>query len=126
LIAKELMPERGCLRVAFFVPEIDVGNVLGNLPDSGLAPADCMFLRHRKPEPILIHLYYVSVIQDLLEPVLSDRAVMPCSKIPLSLSGVKTMSKEQKSNKEAKKKPAMTAKEKKAAKKSKKKSKGQF
>ena len=85
-----------------------------------------MFLSHRKPEPILIHLYYVSVIQDLLERVPSDGAVMPGPKIPLSLSGVKTMSKEQKSNKEAKKKPAMTAKEKKAAKKSKKESKGRF
>jgi hypothetical protein len=35
---------------------------------------------------------------------------------PLPLSGVKNMSKEKKSNKESKKKPAMTAKEKKAAK----------
>ena len=40
------------------------------------------------------------------------------------LPGDTTMSKEQKSNKEGKKKPAMTAKEKKAAKKSKKESKG--
>jgi hypothetical protein len=83
-----------------------------------------MVLSHRKPELILIHLYYVSVIQDLPERVPSDGAVMPGPKISLSLSGVKTMSKEQKSNKEAKKKPAMTAKEKKAAKKSKKESKG--
>jgi hypothetical protein len=41
----------------------------------------------------------------------------------LSSSGTKIMSKEQRSNKESKKKPAMTMKEKKAAKKSKKESK---
>ena len=42
------------------------------------------------------------------------------------VSGGKGMSKEQKSNKEAKKKPLLTAKEKKAAKKSKKENKGGF
>ncbi len=88
------------------------------------APGDYMFLIHRKPEPILIHLYYVSVIQDLLERVPPGGAVKPDPKISLSLSGVNTMSREQKSNKEAKKKPAMTPKEKKAAKKSRKQSKG--
>jgi len=42
----------------------------------------------------------------------------------MNISGDKTMSREQKSNKENKKKPAMTPKEKKAAKKARKDSKG--
>jgi hypothetical protein len=42
------------------------------------------------------------------------------------LSGIKDMSKEQKSNKENKKKPVLTQKEKKAAKKSRKESRGLF
>jgi hypothetical protein len=44
--------------------------------------------------------------------------------IPPQPAGANTMSKEQKSNKEDKKKPALTAKEKKAAKKTKKETKG--
>jgi hypothetical protein len=51
---------------------------------------------------------------------------MVALKIPHQLSGVRSMSKEQKSNKETKKKPALTPKEKKAAKKSKKESKNVF
>ncbi len=38
---------------------------------------------NQKSEPILIHLYYVSVIQDLLERVPLDGAVKPDPKIPL-------------------------------------------
>jgi hypothetical protein len=49
---------------------------------------------------------------------------MPGPKISLSLAGVKTMGREQKSNKETKKKSALTPKEKKAAKKAKKDSRG--
>jgi hypothetical protein len=55
------------------------------------------------------------------------QAVSPATidfRFPRYSFGDKVMSKEQKSNKEAKKKPVMTAKEKKAAKKSKKDSKG--
>jgi hypothetical protein len=44
--------------------------------------------------------------------------------IPITSVGVNAMSKEQKSNKEDKKKPALSPKEKKAAKKTKKESKG--
>jgi hypothetical protein len=56
---------------------------------------------------------------------LPETAEVDLKNIPL-LSGAKIMTKERKSNREGKKKPAMTTKEKKAAKKSKRESKNVF
>ena len=60
-----------------------------------------------------------SLNSDITE-TLKSRPAWECSESPHQLFGESTMSKEQKSNKENKKKPALSPKEKKAVKKSKK------
>jgi hypothetical protein len=65
-------------------------------------------------------------LKGILDQTWSDKTVVISLQIFLIIIGMITMSKEQRSNKESKKKPAMTAKEKKAAKKTKKESRGLF
>ena len=66
----------------------------------------------------------IACFQDIFDQLSSDGMVMVDLNIPQHFRGAVHMSKEQKSNKESKKKPALTAKEKKAAKKDKKANKG--
>ena len=63
---------------------------------------------------------YTSWRQDIIDQAQSDGAAMVGLKVANSLSGAENMSKEHKSIKLEKKKPAMSPKEKKAAKKAKK------